>query len=330
MKTIITTLSILLFAHFGNARAIIVEEFMPEIMLDESVKDFTIDKSQSKYVFIFRNLALYENSSRKIKYSIDGIANDQKMGNQQEITIISTPGNHAFQFYYNDAYYEIYSDSLHIQPGYKNTYSVYFTDAIYQIEVEKPVIYVYPEMETEIELSVDIKDTPLLLYPKYDGSWKFTATPTGELKFDHGTYDYLFWESTREIVLPQITSLKGFLVKGENVVTFLEEKLTLAGLNSKEQADFITYWGPRLAVNAFNFVRFEFNEECDKYAEIGCLPRPENIFRINMQWHGISAPIEVEEQEIISASRKGFYIIEWGGQEIKRGKIRNATNTLLK
>lgn len=330
MKSIFATIALLLFAYTGSARQIIVEEFMPEIMLEESVKDFTIDKSQGKYVFIFRNLYLYENSSRKIMYSIDGVSDAKKMGPQQEIEVISSPGNHVFQFYYNDAYYEIYSDSLNVQPGYKNTYSVYFTDAIHQIQLEKPVIYVYPETETNIELSVDIKDTPLFLYPKYEGSWKFTATPTGELIFDHGTYDYLFWESTREIVLPQITSLKGFVVKGEDIVSFLEDKLTQAGLNSKEQADFITYWGPRMAVNAFNFVRFEFNEECDKYAEIGCLPRPENTYRINMQWHGITAPMEVEEQEIIPANRNGFHIIEWGGQEIKRGKIRNTTNTLLK
>lgn len=51
-----------------------------------------------------------------------------------------------------------------------------------------------------------------------------------------------------------------FNVTKEEVTPFLEGKLSLAGLNSKEQADFITCWGPRLATKEINFLRFKFNE----------------------------------------------------------------------
>ena len=48
----------------------------------------------------------------------------------------------------------------------------------------------------------------------------------------------------------------GFFVGSDQVVSFLEKKLTDAGLSSKEQADFITFWGPKLAQNELNFVHF--------------------------------------------------------------------------
>lgn len=70
-------------------------------------------------------------------------------------------------------------------------------------------------------------------------------------------------------------------------------------------------------MNEWNFVHFEFNEECNKYAELHCTPAPDNIYRINMQWQEIDAPLDVIPQEIKSANRTGFHIIEWGGQEIK-------------
>ena len=95
----------------------------------------------------------------------------------------------------------------------------------------------------------------------------------------------------------------------------MKDKLTEAGLTSKEQADFITFWGPRIQKNDLNYIRFEFNETCNKFAELDITPTPDQTYRIYIFFSPISESFEVEEQEIESLERSGFTVIEWGGQE---------------
>ncbi len=102
------------------------------------------------------------------------------------------------------------------------------------------------------------------------------------------------------------------------MISFLEEKLTLAGLNSKEQADFITYWVPRLTQNEINFVRFEFNEECNRYAELEITPKPDHLVRFYMVWSPMDSATQLtpRAQQISAQKREGFTVLEWGGVEI--------------
>ena len=73
-----------------------------------------------------------------------------------------------------------------------------------------------------------------------------------------------------------------------------------------------------MAANELNFVRFEFNEECNRYAEIEIVPQPKTVYRIYITWMSISQEFDVEEQKIERYSREGFTVLEWGGAEIKR------------
>ena len=185
-----------------------------------------------------------------------------------------------------------------------------------QIEVtEKPVIYLYPEKPTDVHIEMDIHGEDAFYYPAYTDSWNLTAAPNGDLTFGDDVYNYLFWEATNRTILSPKQTASGFFIDGENVVSFLEEKLTLAGLNSKEQADFITYWGPRLAQNQLNFIHFEFNESCNEYADINITPKPDNIYRIYMIWGAVTEEFRVNEQEIEQFDRDGFSVLEWGGKE---------------
>ena len=60
---------------------------------------------------------------------------------------------------------------------------------------EKPVIYLYPETETEITVQLDYSGELTCTYPTYTDGWKVTAAPDGTLTDEKGqTYNYLYWE----------------------------------------------------------------------------------------------------------------------------------------
>lgn len=319
MNKVILLLALIPNLLFANEEFIIA----PQVYLSSSEQDSTLQDNEAVYEFQFHS----SNGSIQqgvIHYSIDGEIGKQIMENST-ISIRSSAGKHIFQFYYDDRHYEVYTDSLTIQSQHRAVYIVTFNSAILQIEKAKPVIYFYPQKEINVLVKMEIHGDNQFYYPSYTDSWKFTAKPDGDLIFGDKTYNYLFWEATSSELLTQKQTSSGFFVEGSNAVQFLEEKLTEAGLNSKEQADFITFWGPRLMKNKLNFVHFDFNEECNQHAGIEITPKPDNLYRIYMVWGAVSNRFNVTEQRIESIDRSGFSVLEWGGEEsdIERSLIKH-------
>lgn len=63
----------------------------------------------------------------------------------------------------------------------------------------KPVIYLYPEVETAVTVTLDYDGQLTTTYPAYDGSWHVTALPDGTLYDAEGReYSYLFWEGVSD------------------------------------------------------------------------------------------------------------------------------------
>lgn len=299
----------------GNAQAGILEKWYPQCVLKSDSLDSTLSDNQSKFTFEFSPL---DGSTNQLIYSIDGIQNTVELSGNS-IEVFTSPGKHIFQFYYTENYYEIYTDSLAVKNRFHSIYEIRMERSDIMIIVDKPVIYLYPEEEIDVKVKLNIEGTPTFFYPAYQNEWTFTASPSGNLTFGDKTYNYLFWEASQHRSFSNEELKSGFNVKKADVTAFLEEKLNLAGLNSKEKADFITYWGPRLAANELNFVRFEFNEQCNRYAELEIVPKPKTIYRIYITWMSIPKELEVAGQEIEQYSREGFTVLEWGGTEIPRG-----------
>ena len=200
----------------------------------------------------------------------------------------------------------------------------------------KPIIYIYPQEETNLVVKAKCPELFTCTYPKYDteNGWHVIAQPDGtlfnisrkdsaELEKTQKLYS-LYWEGNN----PNIdTSMGvGFCVKGEDVAEFLEEKLTKLGLNYKEQEEFIVYWLPKLEKNKYNFIRFALTEECNKYMPLEFTEvledgstreaKIDNLIRILMIYKPLNKEIEVKEQELLTPSREGFTVVEWGGSEI--------------
>ena len=184
-------------------------------------------------------------------------------------------------------------------------------------EVKKPVIYLYPEKEIEVEIKLNVKNSKLTcVYPKFnesDNKWKVKASPNGEITIKDKKYPYLFWEAA-SYLNQDLT--KGFIVKSNDAEEFLEKKLKLFGLNEKESCDFITFWLPILMNNEISLCSFQ-TQNYFEYFEYKINPKPKSMLRVFLSIKKLEKEIKIEEQEIKEVKREGFTVVEWGGCEIK-------------
>ncbi|MFT5778212.1 MAG: hypothetical protein ACI837_001168 [Crocinitomicaceae bacterium] len=283
--------------------------YIPPCSLVSSEVDESLAKDMSLFEFELTGLT---DNDFKLRYSVDGQNSSKMMEKGEHLKLTLSPGKHIFQFYVHN-YEEINSGELTIEAQHKDHYYLHFTSSVYPTVVTKPVIYLYPEKETQVEVVLNVKGTEPFFYPAYDSKWECTAMPDGAIHIGDKEYNYLFWEANEDAV--SIDHREGFLVEKNNVVAFLEEKLTLAGFTSKEQADFITYWGPRMIQHDLSFVRFLFNESCDEFAEIKITPKPTNMYRMYILFQPTEISLVFKEQTIIPMNREGFSVLEWGGME---------------
>ncbi len=179
---------------------------------------------------------------------------------------------------------------------------------------EKPVIYLYPEAETEVTVTVDFKGDFTVTIPPYENGWTVTASPDGTLTDKDGkTYPYLFWEGITEVILPID---EGFCVKGEDTEAFLLDILPRLGLIEQEYSEFIDYWLPRMEGNPYNVITFQ-TDAYEALAPLTVSPAPDAVLRVFMSFRASETPVELPQQEIESFTRHGFTVVEWGGEERK-------------
>ena len=175
---------------------------------------------------------------------------------------------------------------------------------------EKPVIYLYPEEETNVTVKLDYSGRLTCTYPAYQTGWAVTAAPDGTLTDENGiTYNYLYWEGVDDTVWD---FSKGFCVRGEDTAAFLEDALEKLGLNRREANEFIVYWLPRMEANPWNLISFQGQNYTDS-AKLTVSPAPDTVIRVFMAWKGLDAPVGIEPQTLTAPARTGFTVVEWGG-----------------
>lgn len=178
----------------------------------------------------------------------------------------------------------------------------------------KPVIYLYPEEETQVSVSLDFDGQLTSTYPAYEDGWTVEASPDGTLT-DPATgrqYYCLFWEG---IGPTEYDFSAGFCVAGENTAAFLEDALADLGLTEKEANEFIIYWLPKMEHNPYNLISFQTEAYTDS-AALTIDPAPDTLIRVFMAWQGLDQPVEVEPQTLTTPDRTGFTAVEWGGAEM--------------
>ena len=192
------------------------------------------------------------------------------------------------------------------------------TSTIYfELVAKKPVIYLYPEEETDVHVELKLTEADLsTTYPKYNNGWDVTASPDGTLlnKADGSHHKYLFWDAAN--CRTRFDFSKGFCVAGSDTESFLKEKLTYMGLTEEEMNEFIIYWLPLMEHNKYNLISFQ-GDVYTNSAKLNITPAPDSLLRVFMAYVPLENAVEVQPQQLETFERKGFTVVEWGGSEIK-------------
>ena len=179
---------------------------------------------------------------------------------------------------------------------------------------EKPVIYLYPEAETDVTVRLDYAGDLTCTYPAYDCAWRVAAAPDGTLTDESGqTYRYLYWEGVDNV---QYDFSEGFCVPGEETAAFLEDALAQLGLTRAEANEFIIYWLPQMEQNAYNLISFQQSAYTDA-ARLTITPQPDTLLRVFMAWKPLTKAVEIAPQTLTAPERTGFTAVEWGGAKVQ-------------
>lgn len=185
---------------------------------------------------------------------------------------------------------------------------------------EKPVMYLYSDVEIAAEISLKPKGNFTFTYPAYDDGWNVNVSANG-LTVNDVKYPYLFWEG--EIQDLEFNSkngeTSGYFINTDSTIQFLESTLTALGLNRTEITDFITFWGPRIKVHNFATIQFLVDEEYhNQVASLNVTPKPDSQLRVYLLFQGTDNPTLTRKftvPELPKFERQGFTAIEWGGSE---------------
>jgi hypothetical protein len=259
-----------------------------------------------------------------VKFSCNGVITTVVLEKDKRTTVNVSPGKYRFQFFYTTNFYEITTDSVKIEPGCRIEAHVNFKSSITQYEVEKPVIYVYAPAVIQVSIELDIKGKLGFTYPDYNNGWNFIARPGGDISMGDKKYHYLFYDGAFDMDPSKLNWNEGFEVGKGSLVAFLEEKLAKMGLNTQEIQDYITYWMPRMNVNAVNYIHFLFNDEYNAYSNLQVTPKPDNLFRVFMIWKKADeeSTMEMKPQQLPSFYRAGLTVVEWGGMEVRTAPLK--------
>ena len=178
-----------------------------------------------------------------------------------------------------------------------------------QVECGKPVIYLYPEKNTQVSIKVgaNIRKSE----PEYSNGWSVMASPSGKLATGNGIYDYLYWEGTGWGSYPAITS--GTVVAKSEVASTISSQLASMGLNQKEIADFSDFWLPKIPNYPFVRLTWLTTAEMNKLAPLAIQPKPDTMIRVFLDFEGLTYEVNMAPQTLPKYERKGFTLVEWGG-----------------
>ena len=193
----------------------------------------------------------------------------------------------------------------------ESDYMNYWCDSEWNCEW-KPMIYLYPTTEIQVNVKLWASENLSHTYPKYNWEkwWNVIAQPNGDLE-DIDTWRKLYalyreWKSVNETNFDE-----WFVIAWKDIISFLEEKLAILWLNEREAEEFIVYWLPQMEGNKYNLIRFETIEEQNENMPLNITPKPDTVIRVMMDWKAIDEPIDIPQQELFTPERNWFTVVEW-------------------
>lgn len=227
----------------------------------------------------------------------------------------------AAMYFYHPEYGEIIIPNSIIKPQYNVEIKLLMKYQLEEVEVDKPVIYLYAKKKTPVNIELKPKGDLTFTYPVYKNKWEVNVGPDS-MEVEGKAYPYLFWEAKHKRLnfKGDELGMDGFYIKTDSTIQFLEDQLSKLGLNRIETTDFITFWGPRIQAYPFAAIQFWVDNDYNEYiADIDVSPKPESSRRIFMVFKGVKEDMKIDyfkPQNFKPIKRTGLTLIEWGGAEL--------------
>lgn len=182
--------------------------------------------------------------------------------------------------------------------------------------VAKPVIYLYPQQPTLVDVSVASTGNVVVSDPQYpQGGWKnVLANPGSDLLYSGKHYTELFYETdVKTFGKPQ----KGIIIPKNDINNKLSSILDQLGLIGGEKQEFLSYWLPRLQQLNTPYIYFSVIDKSvkDTIDNVTITPKPDTQIAFIAYFKPISDPNLYDNSLTIPPApvRKGFVSVEWGG-----------------
>lgn len=187
------------------------------------------------------------------------------------------------------------------------------TEFIILAEKCKPVIYLYPEEETDLHVEVKPNIGFTKTIPEYKNGWNVTAYPDGTV-IDRETgdnYEYLYWTGLVD-GYPLIE--EGWVVAQKDLLAFFNYYLPLYGLRGDEITDFTEYWIDDMTKAPYYAVTFVEQSIIDELSPLSIDKEPDVVMRVLMTAKALERPIKLNPPQLpTTPERRGFTVVEWGG-----------------
>jgi len=183
--------------------------------------------------------------------------------------------------------------------------------------VGKPIIYLYPEAPTYVNVEIQTIGNIFISdphYPEEKGWQNVLAYPNGNLSYQGKQYRELFYETdVDDFQKPN----NGINISKENIEPELKQILTRLGLNEFERSEFMDFWIPILENQnkpniQFSLITGEAKDEIDK---VIIEPKPDTFIEILVYFKPLDKPFQGSTLNLPENPpvRVGFTAVEWGG-----------------
>jgi len=174
--------------------------------------------------------------------------------------------------------------------------------------VYKPNIYIYPEKEIDLCVSISFPKGGEVVtsIPNYADNWCVTIDSTGKID---NTYDFLFYESMQPNIWQHN---EGWCIEKSDLPVFFTENMQNIGYNTNEINDFIEYWIPILNKYEYYIIYPQSGTIINKVIKIDFSAKPQYVNRFFYLIEGCNEPFDITNSSAIKFNKNGFYVNEWG------------------
>ena len=177
------------------------------------------------------------------------------------------------------------------EQNWKQWYLLYVTEK-YQVdttaELCKPLVYYYSKNPEKNSLTLNLKQKDFFtkIIPEFssNNSWDFLAD-NGKIQVKDKKFDYLYYSLVN---FWYEHNANWWIVKGEDIIDFFEDKLTKINFLDSEKRDFIEFWKELYKAEKYYFVSFKYTEELDKIIKLDFSKKPDKVFRVLLDSYELS------------------------------------------